>query len=80
MQTTLRVETTVLPGHRVEISSPELPEGAKVEVIVALTKETQSRFASALDFLKSLPPGPRAFKTWEEYEKHLQEERDSWER
>jgi hypothetical protein len=34
MQTALRIETTVLPGHRLEISSPELPEGARVEVIV----------------------------------------------
>jgi hypothetical protein len=80
MQTAVRVETTVLPGHRVEISSPELPEGARVEVIVALSKKTQSQFGSALEFLESLPPGPRAFKTWEEYERHLQEERDSWER
>ncbi|MCI0459510.1 MAG: hypothetical protein L0Z62_21375 [Gemmataceae bacterium] len=36
MQTALRMETTVLPGHRLEISAPELPEGAKVEVIVVL--------------------------------------------
>jgi hypothetical protein len=79
MQTTLRLETTVLPGHRVEVSTPELPEGAKVEVIVVPRRE-QSQFGSALDFLQSLPPGPRAFKTWEEYEQHLREERDSWER
>ena len=36
MQTALRMETTVLPGHRLEVSAPELPEGAKVEVIVVL--------------------------------------------
>jgi hypothetical protein len=27
MQTALRMETTALPGHRLEISAPELPEG-----------------------------------------------------
>ncbi|HTU16871.1 MAG TPA: hypothetical protein VMG10_02315 [Gemmataceae bacterium] len=80
MQTALRLETTVLPGHRLEISAPELPEGAKVEVIVVLPETPQPRFASALEFLESLPPGPRAFPTWEEYEKHLREEKNAWER
>jgi hypothetical protein len=80
MQTALRLETTVLPGHRLEVSAPELPEGAKVEVIVVLLGKPEPRFGSALEFLESLPPGPRAFKTWEEYEQHLQEERDSWDR
>ncbi|MGH7174173.1 MAG: hypothetical protein ACRELG_28220 [Gemmataceae bacterium] len=80
MQTALRMETTVLPGHRLEISHPELPEGAKVEVIVVLSEKPQAKFASALEFLESLPPGPRAFPTWEEYEKHLQEEKNAWER
>ena len=80
MQTTLRMETTVLPGHRLEISDPELPDGATVEVIVVLPNKPASQFASALDFLESLPPGPRAFKTWEEYEQHLREEKDAWDR
>jgi hypothetical protein len=80
MQTALRTETTVLPGHRVEISAPERPEGAKVEVIVVWPAKPEPRFGSALEFLESLPPGPRAFKTWEEYEQHLREERNSWDR
>lgn len=80
MQTALRLETTVLPGHRLEVSAPELPEGAKVEVIVVLPKLPEPQFGSALEFLESLPPGPRAFPTWEEYERHLQEEKDAWER
>ncbi len=78
MQSALRMETTVLPGHRLEISAPELPVGAKVEVIVVLPERPQRM--SMLEFVKSLPPGPRAFPTWEEYEKHLQEEKDAWER
>jgi hypothetical protein len=80
MQAAIRLETTVLPGHRLEITAPELPEGARVEVIVVLPAQSTSSFGSALDFLESLPPGPRAFKTWEEYERHLQEERNAWER
>jgi len=80
MQSALRIETTILPGHRLEISDPQLPDGARVEVIVVLPEKSKPQFSSALEFLESLPPGPRAFKTWEEYEQHLQEERDSWDR
>ena len=80
MQTILRLEATVLPGHRLEVTAPELPEGAKVEVIVVLPEQPEPQFGSVLEFLESLPPGPRAFKTWEEYEQHLREEKDSWER
>ena len=80
MQTALRMETTILPGHRLEFSAPELPEGAKVEVIVVLPEEPKPRRISMLEFLESLPAGPRAFPTWDEYERHLQEEKDSWER
>jgi hypothetical protein len=39
MQTALRMETTILPGHRLEISDPAFPEGAKVEVIVVLPEK-----------------------------------------
>jgi hypothetical protein len=40
MQAALRVETTVLPGHRLEVSAPELPEGVKVEVIVLVPEQS----------------------------------------
>jgi len=80
MQTALRLETTVLPGHRLEVIAPELPEGAKVEVIVLLPEKPAPPRISVLEFLESLPPGPRAFPTWEEYERHLQEEKNAWER
>ncbi len=80
MQTALRMEATVLPGHRLEISDPAFPEGARVEVIVVLPEKPEPRRISMLEFLESLPPGPRAFPTWDEYERHLQEEKDAWER
>jgi hypothetical protein len=78
MQTELRLETTVLPGNRVEFTAPELPEGAKVEVTVVLAEQPAPERVSLVDFLKTLPAGPRAFKTWEEYERFLQEEKNSW--
>jgi hypothetical protein len=80
MPANLRLQTTVLPGHRLEISNPGLPEGARVEVIVVLPEQSSQPRMSMLEFLKTLPPGPRAFPTWEEYERHLREEKDAWER
>jgi hypothetical protein len=80
MQTTVRMETTVLPGHRVEISDPKLPEGTKVEVIVVVPEQPAPTRRSMLEFLATLPPGPLLFKTPEDANRYIQEERDSWER
>jgi hypothetical protein len=80
MPTYLRLEATVLPGHRLEITDPQLPEGAKVGVLIIVPEQPEPPRMSVLEFLESLPPGPRAFPTWEEYERHLREEKDAWER
>lgn len=68
----LRIETTVLPGQRIEIETPELPEGAVAEVIV-LVPDMQEPRVSMLEFLGSLPPGPRLFATPADAEAHLQD-------
>lgn len=80
MQTALRIETTVLPGHRLEMSAPELPVSATVEVIVVLPENQERPKDSIVAFLESLPPGPRSYPTWEEFEKAFQQERNSWDR
>ena len=76
----MSITTTGIVTNGVVVPNSPLPEGARVEVIVVPPEEGERQFASALDFLKSLPPGPRCLKTWEEYERHLKEEKDSWER
>ena len=80
MQSSYRTEATILPGHRLELNTPGLPEGARVEVTVVLSKTSTPQFHSALEFLESLPVGPIAFPNWQAYEQHLREERDSWDR
>jgi hypothetical protein len=73
---------TIITGvvtNGVIVPNSPLPEGAKVEVTV-LPEEASSRRLSMLEFLETLPPGPRAFKTWEEYEQHLRQEKEAWER
>lgn len=80
MHNALRLEATVLPGHRLEISSPDLPEGARVEEIVVLPKSSVGKRMSMVEFLATLPegPSPRCYPTWEEYERNLDAEKLSW--
>ena len=86
MNAALHIKTTVLPGKRIEVSAPEFPEGAAVDVFLVLPTPdkiaappvAQSR-PSALDIIASLQ-GHRLFQTPEEVDRYLQEERDSWDR
>ncbi|MGH7175842.1 MAG: hypothetical protein ACREJC_00550 [Tepidisphaeraceae bacterium] len=82
MRPDIHVNTRVLPGGRIEIAAPELKEGEPVEVIVkpADANGPGLRLTNILEFLDSLPPGPRSAETWEELERLLREERDSWDR
>ena len=79
MQTALQMETTILPGHRLEITATELPEGTTVQVIVLLPETSVRPKQSMLDYLKTLPPGPLLFETPADADRYMREERDSWE-
>ena len=77
------ITTTVLPGQRIELVVPQLKVGETVEVTVVSKGAALDKKKGSFDlvgFLDSLPTGPRAFPTWEEYERHLQSERDAWDR
>ena len=50
------------------------------ERLLGLPEQPKPPRMSMLEFIKTLPPGPRAFPSWEEYERHLREEKDAWER
>jgi hypothetical protein len=77
MAAVLRTETTVLPGHRIEISAPELSEGARMEVIIIPATTPAPAQRSALEVIESLH-GHRLFQTPEQVRRYLHEERDSW--
>jgi hypothetical protein len=52
MQTALRLQTTVLPGRRIEVTDPELPEGSRVELIILLPQDTAAppgRYPAAVE-------------------------------
>ena len=92
MQAAIKLTARVLPGHRIEIVAPELPEGKDVEVFVALpaalpdetilraasTQEKTRPYVSILDFIDSLPPSTMTAEDWERREREIQEEKNSW--
>jgi hypothetical protein len=83
MATVIRVKATVLPGGRVEVTDPTLPVGRPVEVVVTVPESVPTetpRKPTLLEWLGSLPPGPRSAESWEEFERQFQEERNSWDR
>jgi hypothetical protein len=75
----MSITITGIVTNGVVVPSSRLPEGAKVEVTL-LQEEIRPRRVSMLEYLTTLPPGPRAFDTWDEYEQHLRQEKDEWER
>ena len=79
MQSALRVSTRVQSGGRVEIVDGQLPVGQSVDVIVLFPDATELRVHSIVDVLAQAQ-GRLAFKTVEEVDAYIREERESWER
>jgi len=77
MPKVLQQKTTVLPGGRVEIFSPELQEGLTVDVVVRCASPSARR--SAVDILAEAP-GQRLFKTGKDVDDYIREERAAWNR
>jgi hypothetical protein len=78
MQSVVRTTTTVLPGNRIELRTPDLPEGQCVEVVLRFESRDEKVRGGILEFLDSLPPGPRSARTWEDLETSLRIEREAW--
>lgn len=83
MQAALKVKTTVLPGHRVEFTAPELPEGEDVELIVLRPgplpeDRSEQQPQGVWDWLQTLKPVQRTPEEWEAIEREIQAEKDSW--
>lgn len=78
MRNALHKETTVKAGGRVEVMDPELPDGVTVDVFV-LPREGARKARSALEILGEAP-GHRLFKSAEEADEYLRDERAAWDR
>lgn len=91
MQQVIEQQVTVLPGGRVEFVCPELTAGEVVDVVVSTQLEPERSSArlpgaersrprrSVVDILNEAP-GHLLFKTAEEVDEYIREERDSWDR
>lgn len=74
----IHIRTNVLPGGRIEVVSPALPEGSPVEMVVHIEPQPAKPKGGVLEFLASLPASTRAMKDWDAFEKHFRAERDAW--
>ena len=77
MEKTLRVRTRVQPGGKIEIVDQELHAGEDVDVVISPAPAASTR--SAWQVI-SAGPGQRLFKSAEEVDRYIAEERASWER
>ena len=77
MATEIRVKTTVLPGGRIEISTPELIAGQHATVVVTIEDNGQVGQQHVIDILAALP-GHQLFQNAEEVDTYIREERNSW--
>ena len=71
----LHLKAIVQPGGRIEITSDDLPVGESVDVVVRYTPEPAPR--SAIEILND-GPGHRLFKSADEVDAYLAEEKASW--
>lgn len=77
MESAIRVKARVLPGNRIEITAPELTEGEDIDVLL-IVPAGATRQDSVVDFLDSLPHGPRRPQSWQEIDAAFNAERDAW--
>jgi hypothetical protein len=80
LRTALHTTARVQPGSKIEITAYELKEGQDIDVFLIPRAAEAVPRRSLLEFLDSLPPGPRSAPTWDEVERGFQGERDAWER
>ena len=79
MEAALRLKAWVQPGGRIEIEDSQLPAGNAVDVIVLMPDYTGTTRRSVVDVLAEAP-GHLAFRTADEVDAYVREERDGWER
>jgi antitoxin component of MazEF toxin-antitoxin module len=79
MQAALHISTQVLPGQKIEIQVPDAAIGDTVDVFVILSEKQkpESKRRSVLDLIEQIR-SKQQFRSAEDIDKQLQEERESW--
>lgn len=78
MATEVRVKTVVLPGGKIEISTPQLIPGQSATVVVTVEDNEVVGRRHVIDILRDLQ-GHRLFQNAAEVDAYMQREHDSWE-
>ena len=76
----IAIKTTVLPGGKIEISAPQLVAGQQAIVLVKVEDEQPEKLTITERLARANYHGGALFKTAEEVDAYIREERDSWER
>lgn len=77
MQSALRITTKVLAGNKIEIEIPEAEIGDSVDVFVILPEKVETKKRSVLDIIEE-SRRRHPYRTAEDIDRQLQEERLSW--
>jgi hypothetical protein len=82
MVAAIKQTVTIGPGGTVQVSSPELPAGARAEVIVLVQSEspTSATEAPAPTLSSLFGVGKGGFRSVEEVDQFIRSERDLWDR
>lgn len=78
MTSILHKDAVVQPDGTIALSVPELTPGQRVRVTVE-PEQAPARKLRAIDVINSMP-GHLEFKTADEVDAYINEERDSWDR
>jgi hypothetical protein len=78
MSTEVRMKTVILPGGKIEISTPELIPGRRATVVVTIEDNETIEQSHVIDILKTLA-GHRHYQSAEEVDAYIREERGAWE-
>jgi uncharacterized protein (DUF3084 family) len=78
MQSALHIKTQVLPGNKIEIQSDNLVMGETVDVFVVIPQNGVKKKSSVMDIIKKIRHNRTCFKTAEEIDQQIQEEKESW--
>jgi hypothetical protein len=79
MSTAIQREATVTPAGTIEIAVPELQPGQRVHVSIEPDTTEHVEKRPAIEILREAR-GHQLFKTAEEVDAYINEERDSWDR
>ncbi len=79
MAASIQIEATVSEDGTLEIRAPELTPGQRVRVTIEPQGVGDEPKLHAADILETMS-GHRIFKTAEEVDAYINEERDSWDR